>query len=165
MDLKLNNEKFSVETVENNGQLTVNINGETEKYSIRDISNNITSFFINNKYQNVYTADDEKHIYVGFDGDNYVFDKIFDEEKSFDGGDTTNSENRQEVLPPMPGSIVKILVEKNQDVSEGDTLIIVEAMKMETSLYASLNGKVTQINVEAGQQVDSDTVLVVIEKE
>lgn len=165
MDLKLNNEKFNVEAVDNNGQLTVNINGETEKYSIRNISNNITSFFINNKYKNVYTADDEKHIYVGFDGDNYVFDKIFDEEKSFDGTEAANSENRQEVLPPMPGSIVKVLVEEGQKVKEGEPLIIVEAMKMETSLYASLDGKVSQINVEAGQQVDSDTILVVVEKE
>ncbi len=65
----------------------------------------------------------------------------------------------------MPGSIVKVLVEKGQKVDEGDGLIIIEAMKMETTMYSSISGIVTEVNAKAGEQVDSDKVLLVVEKE
>ena len=64
----------------------------------------------------------------------------------------------------MPGSIVKILVEPNQKVGEGEPIVIVEAMKMEITLYSSIEGIVSEINVQVGEQVDSDKVLVVINR-
>jgi biotin carboxyl carrier protein len=116
-----------------------------------------------NFYQ-FFTAEDENHIFVNCEGDCIVFDKIKEEEKSFDANDA-DSGNKQIVLPPMPGTIVKILVEKGQTVSEGDALIIVEAMKMETTLYAAIDGKVAEVNVQQSEQVDADKILIVVEKE
>lgn len=64
----------------------------------------------------------------------------------------------------MPGSVVKLLVQQGQSVEEGAPIIVVEAMKMEITLYSSISGVVTEINVEPGQQVDSDKTLVVIKR-
>jgi len=164
MDLKYNNDKFEIKSEIKGDQIVACINGEQKKYAYKRVSDNIASFFFENGYKNVYTAEDVNHFYVAFEGDNYIFDKLKDEEKSF-GGDNGDSSDRIEIKPPMPGNIVKVLVEKGQKVSEGEPLILVEAMKMETSLFTTIDGIVTEVNVKAGEQVDSNQVLIVVEKE
>ncbi len=62
----------------------------------------------------------------------------------------------------MPGNILKILVSQGQQVKEGETLIILEAMKMENEIVATRAGSVAQIAVSKGQVVETDTPLVVI---
>jgi biotin carboxyl carrier protein len=117
---------------------------------------------IDGKKLNIFTASDKKHYYCCVDGTYFTFDKIDEDESDFAAAG--NSGNREDIIPPMPGSVVKIIAEKGKSVNEGDPLIVVEAMKMETTLYASISGEVTAINVEEKQQVDSDTILITIEK-
>lgn len=119
---------------------------------------------LNGRRYNVYAAEDEKRIYANIEGKAFYFEKPAEEEKDFDDA-AGAGQDREEIKPPMPGSIVKVLVKKGDKVKEGDPLIIVEAMKMETSLYASIDGTVTEINAEAGKQADSEDVLIVVEKE
>jgi propionyl-CoA carboxylase alpha chain len=66
-------------------------------------------------------------------------------------------------LAPMPGSVVTVAVEPGQQVSRGDLLVTVEAMKMEHRVTAPFDGEVAEVRVEAGQQVDADQVLVVVQ--
>ena len=67
-------------------------------------------------------------------------------------------------LAPMPGKILAVRVEPGQAVNKGDTLVILEAMKMEHEVVAPHDGTVQQVRVEAGQQVDAGAVLVVLEE-
>jgi biotin carboxyl carrier protein len=67
------------------------------------------------------------------------------------------------IAAPMPGEVVKITVKKGQEVSAGDVVAIVEAMKMEHELTTTVNGIVKAVHVEAGDQVDNAQVLVEIE--
>ena len=66
------------------------------------------------------------------------------------------------VKSPMPGNILKINVTQGQKVSEGDVLIVLEAMKMENEIVATKSGTVAQITVTKGQVVETGTPLVVI---
>lgn len=66
------------------------------------------------------------------------------------------------VTSPMPGNILKINVAQGQHVSEGDVLIVLEAMKMENEISATKSGTVAQINVTNGAVVETGTPLVVI---
>lgn len=66
------------------------------------------------------------------------------------------------VKSPMPGNILKINVTQGQKVSEGDVLLILEAMKMENEVTATKSGTVAQIAVTKGQVVETGTPLVVI---
>ncbi len=66
------------------------------------------------------------------------------------------------VSAPMQGTIVKVLVKPDQDVKAGDTLFVLEAMKMENSILAHTDGKVAELNVEAGQSVETGATLAVI---
>jgi len=67
------------------------------------------------------------------------------------------------VSVPMQGTVVKVSVEVGQEVDAGDTVIILEAMKMENSVNAEKAGVVKSINVAAGDSVSAGDVVVVIE--
>jgi biotin carboxyl carrier protein len=69
----------------------------------------------------------------------------------------------QTIAFPMPGRVVKILVTPGQEVSAGQGVIVVEAMKMENELKASGPGVVKEIKVREGAGVAGGDVLVVIE--
>lgn len=65
-----------------------------------------------------------------------------------------------EVDAPMPGKVLKVLVVEGQAVAHGDALIVLEAMKMETTLYAESPAIVAKICVAAGQMVDHGARLI-----
>ena len=65
-----------------------------------------------------------------------------------------------EIDAPMPGKVLKILVSEGQSVAHGDPLIVLEAMKMETTLSAESQAIVARICVAAGQMVDHGTRLI-----
>jgi len=163
MDIKYKNEIYQVDLEKNDSEYIFSINGEKNTIPVHIVNDHCFSVKINGKSQIIYAAEDDNHLYVSFEGDNLVFDKVKEEEKDFSGA--TGSGDKDEIRPPMPGSIVKVLVEEGQKISEGDGVIIVEAMKMESTLYSAIDGIVTSVKVQAGQQVDSDDVLVVIDKE
>ena len=63
---------------------------------------------------------------------------------------------------PLPGSITKILVTPGQAVKKGETLLMMEAMKMENEIKAEKDGVVAEIKVTVGQNVMNDDVLLTI---
>ncbi len=67
------------------------------------------------------------------------------------------------IYAPMPGMVVKIFAKIGDDVSIGDKLIAVEAMKMENVLKSTINGKVHKINVLENQAVEKNALLIEIE--
>lgn len=77
-------------------------------------------------------------------------------------GNLTQNTNR--ITAPMPGKIVKVLVEAGQKVEKGQTAIIISAMKMESEYKVSSDGVVKTINVEAGNNVESNQVLIEFER-
>ena len=68
-----------------------------------------------------------------------------------------------QVLAPMPGTIVRILVSVGEKVKEDQDVAILEAMKMENPIAASTGGTVKEIKVEPGVKVDTNQVLIVLE--
>lgn len=75
-------------------------------------------------------------------------------------GSATGSGN---VLAPMQGTIVKVIVAVGQTVAVGDAVVVLEAMKMENQITAEKAGTVTKVNVNAGITVGAGDILVVIE--
>lgn len=64
------------------------------------------------------------------------------------------------VEAPMQGVVIDILVSVGQEVSAGDELLILEAMKMENPIVAPTSGKVASIHVSKGENVDTGKVLI-----
>ena len=63
----------------------------------------------------------------------------------------------------IPGKIVTIEVEVGQEVTEGQVILILEAMKMQNEIQAPVNGKVVSVNCEESQSIEANVPLVVIE--
>ena len=63
------------------------------------------------------------------------------------------------VTAPMPGNINDIKVSVGQQVKKGDTMVVLEAMKMENDIPAPADGVVASINVNKGDSVDSGAVI------
>jgi oxaloacetate decarboxylase alpha subunit/pyruvate carboxylase subunit B len=66
------------------------------------------------------------------------------------------------LVAPMPGMIVKYLKNVGDKVSEGETLLVLEAMKMENALPAPANGTVKALNFSSGDSVKKGDVLAVV---
>ncbi len=64
---------------------------------------------------------------------------------------------------PIPGVVSTVAVELNQQIKKGDRLLVMEAMKMQSTVYAPLGGKVTQLLVHPGQHVEAKDLLLVID--
>jgi pyruvate carboxylase subunit B len=69
------------------------------------------------------------------------------------------SSDSEPVKAPLPGAVVRVKVNVSDHVNEGDTILVLEAMKMETEIKAPIAGTVTSIAVSAGDQVTSGHVL------
>lgn len=84
---------------------------------------------------------------------------------------TTNYKNRKPWVPknPMhvlvylPGTIVELFVKEGQKVEEGEVLLILEAMKMKNKIAAPKAGKIKSINVELGQSVSKNYLMIELE--
>lgn len=70
-----------------------------------------------------------------------------------------------EVTPPMPAVVVRVLIHEGDQVKRGQGLIVVTAMKMETTLVAPSDGRVKKINTSEGAKVAPGEILVEIEEE
>ena len=75
-----------------------------------------------------------------------------------------NESKKEFILAPMPGTIVDVLVEENATVKEGDSLVILEAMKMQNEIVSHTSGKIKLIKIKAEDTVMKDEVLVEIER-
>ena len=67
------------------------------------------------------------------------------------------------VVAPLPGLIIEVLVSIGDSVMENDTLVILEAMKMENPICAPADGRVREIKVRPDDRVGTDQLLVVLE--
>ncbi len=76
------------------------------------------------------------------------------------GMDSISHHKANDLKAPMPGLVVKVMVEEDQPVKQGTPLLILEAMKMENVLKATGEGVVASIKVKAGQAVEKNETLI-----
>ena len=121
----------------------------------------VSNAIVNEKNEGIYTVSFEGNSYtvsVSAGGD--ITSMIAASDKQNQSSNTSQVESKstpssdaEEVHAPLSGNILKILVNPNQSVNEGDTLLILEAMKMETEIRAARGGVVTGISVKEGDSV------------
>ena len=136
------------------------INGNKYEVVISDITENIATLTVNGEE---YTVEMEKKAEP--EKPKPVVRKTSDSEASEGGSSAASSGSASgtAVKAPLPGVITEICVEEGQEVAAGDTVIVLEAMKMANALQAEKAGKITAIVVKVGQSVMEDEALVYIE--
>jgi pyruvate carboxylase len=71
-------------------------------------------------------------------------------------------ENANHVAAPMPGKVSSVAVRSGQDVKQGERLLSIEAMKMETAVYSPRDGRIGDVHVDAGTVVEARDLLLVL---
>ena len=76
---------------------------------------------------------------------------------------SAHGDDAARIIAPMPGKVVRVLVEVGSQVEAGDGIIVVEAMKMQNEMKSPIAGTVIALNVQTGATVNGGDVLVIIE--
>ena len=76
---------------------------------------------------------------------------------------SAHGDNAARIIAPMPGKVVRVMVEAGAEVAAGDGIIVVEAMKMQNEIKAPKAGTVIALNIQPGATVNGGDVLAVIE--
>ncbi|MFK5878975.1 MAG: pyruvate carboxylase [Flavobacteriaceae bacterium] len=74
-----------------------------------------------------------------------------------------DAENDNEIGAPLQGMLYKILVKKDEEIKENDALFIIEAMKMETTVTATKDGKIKSLTLNEGEMVMQDDLILTLE--
>lgn len=137
------------------------INGNKYEVSIASIENNIANVIVNGEEYKVEMEKEQepvkKKVVV-----RPVAQPAVQPSTSETGGNAKINMNNA-VKSPLPGVITEIKVAVGDEIKAGDTVVVLEAMKMANNLDAERSGKVTAILVNEGDSVMEDTPLVVIE--
>jgi biotin carboxyl carrier protein len=83
--------------------------------------------------------------------------------KKFENRVNWEQPNENLIISFLPGTIVDICIKKGQKVNEGDTLLILEAMKMHNIVSMPFNGKILNVNVKKGDIIPKNHVLIEVE--
>lgn len=133
---------------------------------LRKLGPNLFSVLVNGKVCFVevkYTESGSLDLtYDGFVYKVEITDETTELLKKFIKASEQNSVGFVRMQAPMPGLVIKILVEEGAIVHKGDKVVIIEAMKMENALSAPISGKVQKIYVNEGNAVEKGAVLLEI---
>ena len=109
------------------------------------------------------SASDELRVTVG--GGDPLFVQVHDLRDRLVAGDEQAGAGAGELRAAMPGKVVKLLSKVGESVKAGQSLLVIEAMKMENEVQAPVTGTVVAVHVAKGDQVTPDQVLVEIQPE
>jgi biotin carboxyl carrier protein len=148
----------------NEGVMECMVDGRAMRVDVRLLEPGVMSLLIadpdahGRQYRCVLDGDG---VVIG--GRRYGFE--VDDPRSLQGrrGTGAGTDGPRPVKAPMPGRVVRVLVEVGMEVEEGQGVMVIEAMKMQNELKAPKAGRVVRVGVVVGNTVGSGDVLVVVE--
>lgn len=141
------------------------VNGLTQDWDIRRLDDKRFHMIHNHECftaEIVFVLRAEKQVVVKINNQQYTvqLSDRFDELLKQLGMNTAAAGKINDLKSPMPGLVVKLLVQVGDMVNKGDGLLVLEAMKMENLIKASGNGTVKAIKVSAGTKVEKGELLI-----
>jgi 3-methylcrotonyl-CoA carboxylase alpha subunit len=129
--------------------------------SASPLSNGTFAFFVNDRSNVAVTSRGERGINIGLGGETYILEN--DEEDEIRGAGHVGGDGNGSVESPMPGNIVAVNVSEGDAVTAGQAVVVIESMKMQNEITASIDGTVKKVNCSVGEQVGLGDLLVEIE--
>ena len=157
----MNGKKFEVEIRNDN---TIWVNGKQRAIDFLSLEPTLFSLIMDNAQHEVVVENREDAVEVLMSGRLYtgtVLDERAQLVRSRRGGDAADS-GEVTVRAPMPGLIVAVLVTEGDQVKAGQTLVILESMKMQNELKAPRAGTVQRVSTQSGVTVEQRKVLVTL---
>jgi biotin carboxyl carrier protein len=157
--LHVNGSSFEVEVKDGSADLSVTVNDNTHTVNIsKNQKNGFNSLIIDGELFEVSCEQKGESHYLLWIG-HHVFEVKFG--AAFGAGD--EEEGTSVIHAPMPGLIAKLNVKAHDSVAKGDSLLILEAMKMQNDLKSPRDGIIKEILVEEGAKVALQDELIILE--
>jgi biotin carboxyl carrier protein len=166
-EFKLDERSARVELIKKeDDQIIAKVDGKKYDLDIVNVGKGVYSILFKGKSYNVelIEGDNSKKYFVNTLYKSFNLE-VIDAESRYIASRNKSilGEEGNVISSPMPGKVVKILVNDNDQVKAGDTVIIVSAMKMESEYKAASDGTIKEIMVKEGDTVASNQPLVIIE--
>ncbi len=135
------------------------VDGRQTTVDVRMLEARVMSLVVEGRQYRCILDGDE--VVIG--GQRYGFE--VDDPRSLQGrrGGSGEVDGPRPVKAPMPGRVVRVLVNDGQDVEEGEAIVVIEAMKMQNELRSPKAGRVVRVAVGVGDAVGAGDVLAVVE--
>lgn len=170
MEFKIDNSdnilSGSINESSGNGKIIATINGKEHSIQIVGLKNSILEFILDNSYRTAKILEfGSAHIKLLMNGEQIILKKhsklteIL--EKSMVLGGSSSGENK--LLSQIPGRVVSIMVKAGDQIKKGDSVIVLESMKMQVAVKAHKDGQISDIKVKIGDTVSRNDVVAVIE--
>lgn len=167
IELKSGNRKEKIEILEKSGnKISVMLGDKEYHIDIVKVEKNIYSVILGDKSFDIeIVASGKRNVYSAKYICNSYNVEIVDAEMRYMQNRVKSSLASEEniISSPMPGKIVKVLVNAGDNVNEGQVVIIVSAMKMESEYKSGKNGRVKEVRVREGDVIDANMPLIVLE--
>lgn len=166
LEIKIDDRIAEVKLLKKEGNLIkIQVDNKIYDLDLEMVENGVYSIISNNISYNVELIEKEDHRHFNVNTLYNSYDvEIIDAETKYKQGRTTDEvDDIRKIASPMPGKVVKILVKVGDKVKEGDTVIIVSAMKMESEYKVQKDRVVKEILVKEGDTVDGNQTLIVVE--
>lgn len=162
----INEEQYDINIIRKEEKVFAEIDGRCYELEVTEPESNIYLLKNEGKIYEVFVSpnsntNEPKQVKIGT---SELEINIIDP-KSFRGtiGVSGNTDGIAEIKTAMPGKVVRILLKQDQEVKEGEGVIIVEAMKMQNEMKSPKDGVIKEVNFNEGDTVNAGDILVVIE--
>lgn len=155
-ELLINGQKVAYKTTKIKELVSIEIGGKSYSFSLAGVTQSGLILKMGDRLFSVPIKTHGKNTYLIVGGKDVLL-------KSASGKKKKKGEGEGHMLSPMPGKILSVLIKAGAMVKKGDTLLIMEAMKMEHAIKASKDGKVLKVFFKEGDQIEGGIELLEME--
>lgn len=148
-------QSFPIDLILSAKSYRVTIGDKTVEIEILQVKDAKLDLLIDGKRVTAYVSSDNAKRWVTVNGQTFVLTKSSGAKRRGTGHD-----HASELAAPMPGQVRAVNVVEGETVTKGQTLLVLEAMKMEIRIQAPFDGMVSSILVKVGQTVEREQILV-----
>jgi biotin carboxyl carrier protein len=154
-----NSESIPIDLTPAGKTYRITIGDQTVEVEILRAENGTLELLIDGKRVTAYVSSDNTKRWVTVNGQTFVLTKPAGGKRKSMGHD-----HASDLVAPMPGQVRTVNVSEGESVTKGQTLLVLEAMKMEIRIQTRRDGKVTKIFVKQGQTVEREQILIEVEE-
>ena len=157
--MKLNFNETTIDISSNGKTFTLTLDGKTVNAEVLHAENGRLDVLIDGKRVTAYVSSENARRWVTINGQTVVLTKSSGARKGGHG----HHHAAGELTAPMPGQVRAVNISEGDAVTKGQTLLVLEAMKMEIRIHAPQDGTVKKLFVQQGQTVEREQILIDIE--
>ena len=158
-----NNETYTINLEEKNDHFIVLVGDKQYELDAHEVSHGCLSILKGDESRRVLVAGAAGAIYIDVGGVKYRFEELKEAAEKAAGSGGMGLGTGGKLLMPMPGKVIKVNVSEGDAVEAGQTLVIIESMKMEQNIKTPVAGTVKKVYVKEGLQVDLEETLLEVE--